>query len=87
MLDRFAGQNVGGSDPAQVAFVVVPHDTNTLLERIRGLYVGTTGNIALQLIEGTTTNFVNCQGGSILPVRAVAVLASGTTATNLVELV
>ncbi len=87
MLDRFSGHSMGGSGPAMAAFAVVPHDTNTLPERIRGLYVGASGNIAVQLTEGTTTLFSNCQAGTILPVRAVAVLATGTTAANLVGLV
>ena len=72
------------SDPAVFAATVTPSDS-TVLTPTRGLYVGTSGNIAVQMSDGSNVTFVSVPQG-ILPVRVVKVLATGTTASNIVAL-
>ena len=52
----------------------------------RGIYVGVAGIINLELEDGGTVVFKGALAGTVLPVRAVKVLASTTTATDLVAL-
>lgn len=75
--------------PATRAAAVTPSDITDLPTYAKALYVGTTGNIALvprfaQTDAGVT--FVGVTAGSILPVQCRRVLATGTTATNIVAL-
>ena len=69
------------SDPARRAAVVSPNDTLTDLGPVRGLYVGGTGgDISIQLKGNTSTVvFPDVPAGTVLPVRAQYVLATGTT--------
>lgn len=48
------------------------------------LYVGTTGNINLETKGGETCLFSNIPAGVILPIGTRAVLATNTTASNIV---
>lgn len=75
--------NVFPSEPARDASTVTPSDT-TVLGGVRGLYVGGAGNINLKTEGGTTLVFSSVGAGSIIPIRAVQVLATSTTATNIV---
>lgn len=72
------------ADPARRAAVVTPSDTvnnTTDLGPVRALYVGGTGgDISIQLKGNTSTVvFPDVAAGTILPVRAQYVLATGTT--------
>jgi hypothetical protein len=53
----------------------------------KGLYVGGAGNLNL-LLAGDTAPvvFVGVAAGTVLPVRVAKVMATNTTATNLVGL-
>ena len=50
------------------------------------IYVGGDGNVAVITAGGDTITFQGVLGGTILPVKVKKVLATGTTATNLVGL-
>jgi len=63
---------------------VVPSDV-LALPPTRAIYVGTPGNITLQHIDGTSVLFTAVVAG-ILPVAVVRVMATGTTAANLIAL-
>lgn len=65
---------------------ITPHDTNLLSNVTRGIYVGTGGDVAVVSIRGTTAVFANVPDGSVLEIRARQILATGTTATDLVAL-
>lgn len=64
---------------------VTPSDS-AVLTRTRGLYVGTTGNVAVKSLRGTTCIFTAVPAGLILPIRCTQVLSTGTTASNIVAL-
>lgn len=69
-------------------FAITPSDTvNFSRETHGGIYVGGTGDVVAVLYDGSTVTFTAVPAGTILPVRAIRVNATGTTATNLVGLV
>lgn len=65
-------------------FTITPHATNELAYYTRAIYVGGTGDIAMINARGETVIFRAVPAGQVLPVTTVRVLATGTTATNLV---
>lgn len=50
------------------------------------IYVGGAGNLVVVSQSGTTTTFTAAVAGSILPIRAIRVNSSSTTASALVAL-
>lgn len=50
------------------------------------LYIGNTGDVTLVTAMGTTVLFVGILAGSLLPVRATRVKATGTSASAIVAL-
>jgi hypothetical protein len=85
--DRFESHARGLTAPASNAFAIAPSDTLELAETTRGLYIGGSGTVALVTKDGGTVTFAGLSAGTVLPVSAARVLATGTTATNLVGLV
>lgn len=77
--------NYGPEAPARTAAAVTPSDATTLDPVPRALYIGTAGNVAVILIDDSTAvTFVGVTAGSILPVRPQKVMATNTTASNIV---
>lgn len=76
----------GWTSPARKAFSITPHDTNLLSNLTRGIYVGGSGDIVLVMADDgdTSVTFFGAVAGTLLPIRVARVLATGTTATNLV---
>lgn len=87
MTDRFIGREPGFDGPATHGFSVTPNNDTILAEVTRALYVGTAGDVAMLLASGASVTLTNVPSGTLLPVRAVRVLATGTTATAIVGLV
>lgn len=69
---------------AHGARAVTPSDT-TELEITRGLFIGTTGDVAVTMADGQPVTFTNLASGSILPIQVSKVMAA-TTATNILAL-
>lgn len=67
-------------------FAITPNDGTDLTKDAAGIYVGVTGNIVLNTAKGMTLTFVAVPAGTILPIDTRRVLATGTTATNLIAL-
>ncbi len=86
MPDPFQYVADAPSAPATRVQAVTPHDTTPLTDIPKALYVGTGGTIVLQGTSGDAASFANVADGSVLPVRARFVRASGTTASNIVAL-
>jgi len=73
--------------PAESFFAITPHDsTNFSQGTVRGIYVGTRGNVVAVTIAGTAITFVDVPAGAILPIKAIRVNSTSTTASNLVGL-
>jgi hypothetical protein len=87
MPDRFQYSTPSLSGPAAHAFAVTPNDSTDLSETTRALYVGTAGSVAAVMASGASVSFGTVASGTVLPVRVVRVLATGTTATAILALV
>lgn len=86
MLDDFASYETGLTAPAAAAETITPSDTEELAYTTRALFVGQDGDVSVTFKSGDTVLLRNLQGGVVYPLRLTAVLASGTTATDLVGL-
>lgn len=87
MADPFAGAVDSVSAPATRAVALVPHDSNALTDIPKALYVGAGGHLVLRGAGGgVDVTFRNIADGTVLPVRAQFVRATGTTAADIVAL-
>lgn len=84
--DRFAAHAPSAHGPATRFFAIVPSDGADLPELVRGLYVGTGGDVVAVDGTGTVTTFRAVPTGTVLPIRTAAV-RTATTASDLVGLV
>ena len=79
--------NYDWSQPAAIFFAVTKSDTDDMPYLVRGLYIGTAGNVIAKDKDGTSVTFKNVPAGAILPIRASRVMATNTTAADIVGLV
>lgn len=87
MFDKFKNAQKGIDSVAERAADITPHDTNQLTTATRSVYIGTGGDLTVQLVgDSSPVTFRNVVSGSILPIRVQKVLATGTTAANLLGL-
>ncbi|HEY0623533.1 spike base protein, RCAP_Rcc01079 family [Sphingomonas sp.] len=87
MSDDFQNRADQVSAPATRCAAVTPHDGDALSMIPKGLYVGTGGDVSIEPAGGGgPVTLANVPGGSILPVRARIVRATGTTAADIVAL-
>lgn len=78
------GPFMGVENLALSATSVTPDD-DTVLPTTKSLYVGVSGNVAVQLQQDTdSVIFIGISG--FLPVCAIKVLDTGTTATDILAL-
>ncbi|UVC09033.1 hypothetical protein IHQ71_28670 [Rhizobium sp. TH2] len=87
MPDRFQNSSPSLSGPAAHGFAVTPNDTNVLSETTRALYVGSAGTLAIVMASGASVTFIGVASGTVLPVRTTKVMATGTSATDILGLV
>lgn len=83
-------------DPVLQAFAITPSDSDPLTVIVRGIYVGTSGDLTVLLAndntgeddvpDGTVITFANAPVG-YHPLRCVMVMSTGTTADDLVGLI
>jgi len=79
----------GLGQPATIAELIIPDDTNNLENPPRAIYVGGAGNITVIMLgdrTDTQVTFVGATAGSVLAVRPKRILSSGTTATSILGL-
>lgn len=79
-----AFRSANATAPAHGAVSVTPNDS-TVLVTTRSLFVGVSGNLAVQMADGETITFTNVPVG-IFPIQVDKVLSTGTTATNIIAL-
>ena len=73
--------------PAKGAAAVTPSDSADLVYRTRALYVGTGGNISVNMAgTGAAVVFTGVPSGSVLPISVTRVLSTDTTASDIVAL-
>jgi hypothetical protein len=86
MKDDFESYTTSLTSPAREADVIVPNDAADLGTVTRAIYVGSAGNLRVQMVSGQTVTFENVLAGAVYPIRAARVMATATTATGLVAL-
>lgn len=74
------------NSPAGNFAPVTKSDTVDIATRPRALYVGTGGALVLRNAEGQAVVFANVPSGTLLPVRARRVMATGSAADDIVAL-
>jgi len=85
MIDPFAASADAADRPARAPFAIVPHDSAELPLVVKGIYVGTGGDVTLRGVAGAQdVTYKNLPDASYIAVRASHVRAMGTTATHLV---
>ena len=67
------------------AYLITAADTD-LATPIRGLYVGTTGNVRVTTLAGTDLVIPNVPGGFIIPLEIKRVWSTNTTASGFMGL-
>ena len=76
------------STTSEYYVAITPSDSVNFTNGVcRGIYVGGAGNVvAIDPLTNTATTFIGCVAGSVLPIQAVRVNSTSTTATSLVAL-
>jgi hypothetical protein len=87
MGDRFGDTGLVLDAPGTDAFAITPHDSTNFNENCRAIYIGGAGNIVVVTKAGNAVTFTGVLAGTILPVRAMRVNSTNTTATNLVGII
>ncbi len=75
--------------PFATGAAVTPSDTVQLSDDTHALYIGGAGDVAVIFAEDATLTPVTLKAvpvGTVLPVSVIQVMATGTTATNIVAL-
>ncbi len=80
----FAAQNQSSASAAS-AVAVTPSDSVLISPPPRALYIGTTGNLKVTMLDGTVVTFNTVPVG-IFPISVTLVWSTGTTASNIVAL-
>lgn len=83
-MDTFSSFPTTPISPARSAVTVVPSDANELPHVSRAIYVGQSGNLAVEMADGDVAIFETVPAGTMLPIRAARVLSTGTTAASVV---
>lgn len=80
MADLFNYPDSSKSAPATRHFEITPSDTVDLAVRPRALRCGTSGTVTIRDENDVDVTYP-VSAGEVLPIRAVRVLATGTTAS------
>lgn len=86
MSEKYQGRADDIGAPARGGFAITTSDCADLLAETRAIYIGSAGDLAAVLASGDEVSFVGLGGGTVLPVRARRVKATGTSAGHLVGL-
>ena len=86
-VDTFKQQPETEWSPATSSVAVTPSDSEELAYLTRALYVGVGGNLSVKLRDDSAAVvFVGVAEGTLLPLQVKQVMATDTTATNIIAL-
>lgn len=77
--------NIEKTEPARSAAEVTFNDSS-LIDPTRAIYVGSTGNVKVDFVDGSTVTFSSVSAGTLLPIRVNKIYSTGTTATDIIAL-
>ena len=85
--DTFSTTSDSPIAPAQDCFAIAPDDNAELSKVTKAIYIGAGGDVVVRALRAEAdVVFRDVPSGYILDIRAIAVRANGTTATDLVGL-
>lgn len=85
-MDKFANFPTTPISPARGGAQITPDDGASLPQVTRAVYIGQGGDVSVTLADGDTIVLEGVPAGSLLPIRASAVQATGTSAGGIVAL-
>lgn len=85
-MDKFSKFPTTPISPARGGITVTPGDAAELTQTSRALYVGQGGDVSVVMADGDILVFEAVPSGSLLPVRAAIVRATGTSASGILAL-
>lgn len=83
ITDTFRTHGRSLTSPPENAAAIVPADAADLIYATRAVYVGGEGDLRVRMLGGATVTLVAVPAGALLPLRVSRVLATGTTASDL----
>lgn len=86
MADIYDSASPGLITPAIDGQSVAPSDSQDLVNVSRAIYVGSGGDLSVELASGTNVTLAAVPAGATLPLRAQKIHATGTTAGAIVAL-
>lgn len=85
-MDTFANFPTTPVSPARSASVVMPADTTALSHISRAIYIGQSGDLAVEMADGDNVIFEAVPAGSLLPIRVRLIKSTGTSAAGIISL-
>ena len=77
--------SINGKGNAYGAVSITPNDSTDLSDAPLAIYVGGTGNLKVDMADGSTVTFTDIPAG-FAPILVRRVYSTGTTATNIIGL-
>lgn len=87
ILDNFGDYTPGLNCPVQGGFDITPTDGVDLVQVTRAVMVGSVGDLAVTLKDGSVLTLTGMTPGVIYPLRVVRVAATGTSAAGIKGLI
>lgn len=84
--DHHQNQIEGLTSPYNDAAAVTPSDSTDLANTTRALYIGSQGTITVRMAGSGNDVQFHLEKHEMLPIRVIRVLATGTSASNIVAL-
>lgn len=70
-------------ESANSASSITPNDSNDLARATKGLYVGVTGDVKVDMADVGTVTLTGLAAGIVHPLSVKRIYATGTTATSI----
>ena len=86
MADDFEQHGQGLDSPARNALVITPDDNNDLAKSSRAVYIGTSGDLKVDMVGGNTAVVFTALPVGIMPIRVSRIYSTDTPADNIVSL-
>jgi len=77
---------ISSSSTATEAYEITPDDDNDLAVPTRGIYVGVSGDLKVDMVDVGTVTFVELASGMIHSISAKRVYSTGTDAASILGL-
>lgn len=84
-IDTYA-KDIAQIGPARNAVAVTPNDSADLTAVTRGVMVGVSGNVSVNMSGSGSAVVLPLTAGQLYPIAVSRILATGTTATGIVAI-